>query len=299
MTFKITAYESTIESVVKNLSQVLSNFQLTSKELQVAKDHLTSEISHSKSIFPNIVAFTSFFKTVLKDFVDSDHIIITSSKINLEEFNETYKRLISNAFLRAFVHGTLPEDKTQKMLHHFVHLIRPNALSIQNIHYLNEHADLRGFHILAEQLVNEKNHSHATLNFFQVGQETLDNVFKTKLIARIAGGLIFVRLRTEKQLGYSCKLKIMADQNVLYVMLSVVGSRQKPNKTDIDMDGVIKEIREKVEKIDLREFKKMNEETIKELKKNDGSFKNRTIRSKLTFSWSLIFGNKPANVFID
>lgn len=89
----------------------------------------------------------------------------------------------------------------------------------QIINYSNHHADLTKYYVFREKLLNKYNINHAVINFYQIGEENLENMLLTNIVRELCGYIYFTELRIKQQLGYTTKGKVFSEGNIIVRLL--------------------------------------------------------------------------------
>jgi len=100
-----------------------------------------------------------------------------------------------------------------------------NSLPIKSldiINYSNYHADLSSYYVYREKLRNNYNINHAIINFYQIGDENLENIMLANLVRELCGYIYFTELRIKQQLGYTTKGKVFSEGNVIVILLTLI-----------------------------------------------------------------------------
>ena len=87
------------------------------------------------------------------------------------------------------------------------------------INYSNHHADLTSYFVYREKLTNSYNINHAIINFYQIGEENLENIILANLVKELCGYIYFTELRIKQQLGYTTKGKVFSEGNVIVIFI--------------------------------------------------------------------------------
>ena len=69
---------------------------------------------------------------------------------------------------------------------------------------------------------NNYNINHAIINFYQIGDENLENIMLANLVRELCGYIYFTELRIKQQLGYTTKGKVFSEGNVIVILLTLI-----------------------------------------------------------------------------
>ena len=147
-----------------------------------------------------------------------------------------------------------------------------------NKEYKNFHADLSGYFIFREKLKETYNINHAILNFYQIGQTSLENIILANVVKSISGNIYFTELRIKEQLGYTTKGKIFSEGNYLYYLIVIQGSTATPDKMDLRIENVVELMGKKVVNVNKEKLGKFVKAAAKTIGKPDGNLNKRTYR---------------------
>ena len=137
----------------------------------------------------------------------------------MESFNSYYKSLFSNVYIKSFAHGPIPQDKALNIIKNiqsqfFDKQAKPiKEINVKN--YSNHHSELSPYFVYREKLRNIYNINHAIINFYQIGDENLNNILLANIVKELCGYIYFTELRIKQQLGYTTKGNVFSEGNII------------------------------------------------------------------------------------
>lgn len=276
---KVFSYTETISKTVLEFLTKLKNLDIKFKEFELIKDEMKNQIKAQMNLVPALRAYVNFFTIILRDFVNYDSIIETLDKLKITEFKEFCDKLFGKVYMKIFIHGTLDLEESTKLSEDVTKLFSDSkSLSIKRKDYMNQHADLSGYSIFREHLNKSYNINHAILNFYQIGQENIENIVCANLIKALSGYIYFTELRIKEQLGYTAKGRIFSEGNVIYYMIMVQGSTKTPDFMDLRIENLLTLMRKRIENADEKKFEKFKNAIARKIGRKDKSIKKRTFR---------------------
>ena len=154
---------------------------------------------------------------MMKDYVSNSSLLKSLESVKYEEFYNFSKSIFNRMFIKSFIHGNSNKEDAlilfkESIIENF-HNYSP--ISRQDKHYKNFQANIKGYYIFREKILNKINVNHAILNFYQLGEKNLRNIILSYLIKFLCGNIYFTQLRIKEQLGYITKGKIVAIDNLI------------------------------------------------------------------------------------
>jgi len=134
---------------------------------------------------------------------------------------------------------------------------------------------------------------NAIINYFQVEKRDIRNSLIINIIELTWENLFFYNLRTVKQLGYIVAASKYVKDNYMYYLFLVQGSKTTPHKMNLEIDEVLKLVRNKLEELEEDQLNDYKETLIAELNKRNNNLKERSeIVWKEIYENSLDFNRK-------
>ena len=169
------------------------------------------------NLIPHLAGFLNFFSLVLKDFVNNHTLIKAIERLTYNDFQQFSRTIFDKMYIKSFINGNATKEDANRI---FNQSIRNNfrnyrVLSRRLKNYKNLQANIKGYYVFREKILNKFNVNHAALNFYQLGQNNLQNVLLAYLIRILCGNIYFTQLRIKEQLGYITKGKIVAVDDLL------------------------------------------------------------------------------------
>lgn len=169
------------------------------------------------NLIPHLAGFLNFFSLILKDYVSNRSLLRAIERLTYKDFEDFSNSIFNSMYIKSFLHGNINKENADRL---FNYAIRDNfnnyqALSRSQRNYKNIQANIKGYYIYREKLMNKFNVNHAVLNFYQLGKNRLKNVLLAYLIRLLCGNIYFTQLRIKEQLGYITKGKIIAVDDLL------------------------------------------------------------------------------------
>jgi len=281
---KVFSFSETISKTVMEFLINLKNLDIKFKEFELIKDEMKNQIKSQMNLVPALRAYVNFFTIILRDFVSYDSILETLDKLKLSEFKDFYNTIFNKVYMKIFIHGTLDQEESTKLSEQITNLfIKSTSLTPLGKDYMNQHANLSGYFIFREHLNKSYNINHAVLNFYQIGQETIENIVNANMVKALCGYIYFTELRIKEQLGYTAKGKIFSEGNVIYYMIMVQGSTKTPDYMDLRIENLLKLMRKRIESTDEKKFEKFKNAIARKLGKRDKNIKKRSFRYIIIF----------------
>jgi insulysin len=280
---KIFSFTETLNDSSISFFKKMKKLKLGKSEFELIKDEMRNHIKAQMNLVPALRAYVNFFTLILKDYVHNKKILIELEKLSLKDFQGFFDHLFNTMYVNSFFHGTIDEKSSIELFGKIfdilsggkpVKLIKKHSLK----HYNNLHADLSGYFIFRERLKKSYNINHAIMNFYQLGQENVKNIFMANMIKALCGYIYFTQLRIKEQLGYTARAKIFSEGNVIYYMILVQGSKKTPDYMDLRIENVIEMMRKRIEDSPDRKFEKIKNILANRIGKKDKNIKARTFR---------------------
>jgi insulysin len=278
---KIFAFSENLKDVAYNVIQKILTMTINEDEFELIKDEMIAKIKAMFGVSPTTQAYVNFFGLILKDYIKNQEILKTLQNLKKSDFDEFFTTIFKKLYIKAFVHGTATQDQAQAALSSLNQLYSKNnsiAISQSYIDYNNKHSDLSGYFIFREQMKKEHNVNHAILNFYQIGIESVDNMFSALLIKSLVGYIYFTELRIKEQLGYTTKARVFSENNIVYYMIYIQGSTKSPDYMDYRIENVVELMRKKIEETNEKKFEQNKKTVVKNMRLADYSLKARTMR---------------------
>lgn len=251
---------------------------------------MKSEYEKNLNLLPKLKAIQDFNSIVLKDYISLGQILKYLNTTKFEDFRFFINTIFKSSFLKILIHGNYKRESAlnlQKIIEEnffYYPLVNKNDnetdfSNFQNlVNYKTKHCNISGYNIHRVQLKDNHNQEHAILNFYQMGPESIENIYVSNLIKVIVGYVYFTELRIKEQLGYSTNGKIFNQNGVIYFVISVQGSRVTPDIIDIKIENVINIMRSRIEEITQDKLEKIKFAVEKKLNKRENMLKSRTNR---------------------
>jgi insulysin len=276
---KIFSFTETLPDTVKEMTDKLFSLSLSEEEFNLTKDEMKSQFEAQLNLDPFTTGYVNFFKLILKDYIKNSQILEELEKLTRDDFFDFYNSLHEKVYIKAFIHGTLDENKAIGLFKSIKDSVAESQqLNPKAIHYLNQHADLSGYYIYREQLKDEHNVNHAVLNFYQIGPENIENLFTALLIKSLVGYIYFTELRMKEQLGYAAKGKVFSEGNIVYFLIYIQGNSKQPDYMDYRIENVITLMRERLEQASEEDLQKAKMTIISTAAKKDMNLRARSLR---------------------
>jgi secreted Zn-dependent insulinase-like peptidase len=273
------SFTETVSNTTLDLLSNLKNLKINFDEFQLIRDEMNNQIKEQTNLVPALRGYVNFFRIVLRDFVDYNSIIETIDNLKLDEFRIFCLNLFNSVYLKIFIHGTLNKENSIKLAEDIkTYFKKSNSISPNAKDYINKHADLSGYFIFREQLNQSYNVNHAVLNFYQIGQESIQNIINANMVKALCGGIYYTELRVKEQLGYIAKGKVFSEGNVIYYLIKVQGSHKTPDFMDLRIENLLSLMRKKIENTDEKMFEKYKILVSKKISKKDKNIKKRSLR---------------------
>jgi insulysin len=286
---KIYSFSEIIQQIAGNLIQNLLSTKLNDTDFELITDEMKNQLNAQLDLDPSTQAYVNFFGLVLKDYISSKDIIKTIDGLQKADFDTFVENIYSSLYIKSFIHGTVCHDEAIQIFSTLNSLLErnPKAIDQSQIAYTNLHADLSGYYIYREQMTKEYHVNHAVLNFYQVGLESVENMFSALLIKYLVGYIYFTQLRIEEQLGYSTKARVLSDSNVIYYMIYIQGSAKTPDYMDYRIENVIELMRKRIEDTDDQKFELGKRVVTSQVSRGDYNLASRTMRYAYWFIYRL------------
>jgi insulysin len=279
-TIKVFSYTDTLGDTITKLLDKVKTLVLSENEFELIKDEMNNELEAQLNLTPTTQAYVNFFDLILKDIVKNKELLANLEKLELKDFMEFYQKLFTKVYCKAFMHGSLSDTEAKEVFKPIYNLlsVQQDRINKEAISYLNSHADLSGYYIFREQLMDEHNVNHAIVNFYQIGPETIENMFSALLIKSLVGYITFKQLRMKEQLGYAAKGKVFSEGNVVYYLIYIQGNSKPPDYMDYRIENVIDEMKKLIQAVNDKKFEKAKDTIVKLVAKRDLSLKSRSLR---------------------
>jgi len=111
------------------------------------------------------------------------------------------------------------------------------------------------------------------------------------MVKLLCGNIYFAELRIKEQLGYVTKGKVFGNNGQIYYLIIVQGSKKTPDQMDVRIENVVKLMRDRLEKVTEKKFKKF----LKVLGKRISTDKSFVSRSNRLWK-EIITGRKYYNI---
>jgi secreted Zn-dependent insulinase-like peptidase len=187
----------------------------------VVRDELRKTALSKLNLIPHMKGFISFFSIVMKDYVNNRILLKFLESIKYEEFSLFYKSIFNRMYIKSFIHGNASKNEALAIFNESIkeNFVNTSPILIKDRHYKNFQANIKGYYIFREKILNKINVNHAILNFYQLGQKNLRNLILAYLIKFLCGNIYFTQLRIKEQLGYITKGKIVALDDVIVIYM--------------------------------------------------------------------------------
>lgn len=276
------SFASTIQKSLFVLLKGIQNIEINENEFILIKDEMQKQFDATINIIPRLKAVVNFFSIILEHYLPGKEVLMYLHNINnFQKVNEIFHSYLKNAFFIYFFHGAIEKTNALEIVEGVKGIIKYNNFD-EKFNYLktlqNNHFKIKGSYVFRESLTNSFNYDHATVNFYQIGRDSLKNLVNTHLIRLIVGYVYFTELRIKQQLGYSTSGKLFIEGKTLYFTIMVQGSKILPNIVDEKIEDVIGIMRKRIENVSKSKFKKLLKGIKSKLKLKDKSLKTRTER---------------------
>lgn len=251
---------------------------------------MKNQIKSQMNLVPALRAYVNFFTIILRDYVNHKEIIETLDKLNISTFKKFCSSLYDKLYLKIFIHGSMDQESSVELSENIIKIFeKSQPLSFKANDYMNQHGDLSGYFIFRERLNKSYNINHAVLNFYQIGQETIENIINANIVKALCGYIYFTELRIKEQLGYTAKGKIFSEGNIIYYMIIVQGSTKTPDFMDLRIENLLNLMRERIQKTEEKKFEKIKNIIANRIGKRDKNIKKRTFRYLILNIFFFIF----------
>lgn len=283
---KIFGFSDVVAKTIVDLMEKLKNIVLNEKEFELIKDEMRNQIKGQMNLVPSMRGYVNFFSLILRDFVSNEKIIVELDKLTLKKFNHYCKNIFNILYLKIFIHGTFDLERSKDLTKNILDVFKNSTeLSPKGKDYMNLHSNLSGYHIFREHLQNSYNINHAILNYYQIGEETIENIVNANMVKALCGYIYFTELRIKEQLGYTAKGKIFSEGNVIYYMIMVQGSTKTPDVMDLRIENLLGLMRNRIKNTDDEKFETIKKSIRKKIGKKDKTLKHRSFRQIIFFNF--------------
>jgi insulysin len=280
---KIFSFTETLKDSSISFFTKMKKLKLNKSEFELIKDEMKNHINAQMNLVPALRAYVNFFTIILKDYVHNKNILLELENLKLEQFQAFYDKLFNSMYVNAFFHGTMDKNSSLILFGNIFQVLTAGK-PVKEIkkhslkHYVNAHADLTNYFIFREKLMQTYNVNHAIMNFYQLGEENVKNIFMANMIKALCGYIYFTQLRIKEQLGYTARAKIFSEGNVIYYMILVQGSKKTPEIMDLRIENVVEMMRKRIQDAPERKFEKFKNIISFKIGKKDKSLKARSFR---------------------
>jgi len=183
----------------------------------VVRDELRKTALSKLNLIPHMKGFINFFSIVMKDYISSRILLKSLDSIKYEDFFQFSKSIFNRMCMKSFIHGNASKKEALAIFNESIkeNFLNTGPILIKDKHYKNLQANIKGYYIFREKILNKINVNHAILNFYQLGVKNLRNIILAYLVKFLCGNIYFTQLRIKEQLGYITKGKIVALDDVI------------------------------------------------------------------------------------
>jgi nardilysin len=125
---------------------------------------------------------------------------------------------------------------------------------------------------------NPSEPNSAIVNYYEIGEGTMDVQCKVKFLQHLMWEPCFDRLRTKEQLGYSVGLYSNNGGNLFGIVVSAQGDRLSPKMMDWRIEKFLQWYRVKLDKMSPESFERFKQGLLDEMGRPDNNLSERSAR---------------------
>ena len=302
-TIELQSYTTYIQNTIQSLLHQIYSLSISLNEFNLIKDDILIQLQ-SQQNEPPIMQTHLIFQEIIQTFHININDIITYIKthITYELFNAFMKgsTLYNNETyglkVMTFIHGSLNEQVALKINENIItqfklgvnaftfneqHKALTNGNSSNSNSNKIKHFNLNNKSYVYKTTLNNTafNVNNAIANYYEIGDNTSENIIKIQLIKKICGYIYFTELRIKQQLGYITKGGVYLKNDHLYFVIQIQGSRKTPFEMDKRIEMLLlHKMRNKVKDVSINKLNILKSHILKRFKVKDKSLLQRTKR---------------------